>query len=318
MLARLAVLAVVTVAATLPALALESPARDSIDALIEAQAKANNVPASLVHRVVKRESNYNPGARGSGGALGLMQIKHATARALGYKGSAQGLLDAKTNLTYAVAYLAGAYRTAKGNEAQAYGYYARGYYYAAKRLGITTDVAEAEASAAQPGGFAASPFGRFLARGFGLPAQAPTQAPVQAPVAVASADAALAAATPAQPAPAPVLVASADAAAVSAPLPPVRPAALSNAENPFAAARGGTLAAPVAAPAPGAALAYAAPAAAQAAEPVIEVRAEAAVEMPLPPRRPAALRHFVRKVAPPAAQTAAVVVPADATAAATP
>ena len=63
-----------------------------------------------------------------------MQIKHGTARALGYSGPASGLLDAKVNLTYGVAYLAGAYKTAHGNEAQAYSYYARGYYYAANRF----------------------------------------------------------------------------------------------------------------------------------------------------------------------------------------
>jgi soluble lytic murein transglycosylase-like protein len=33
-----------------------------------------------VHRVIMRESRYNPRAVGHGGALGLMQIKHATAR----------------------------------------------------------------------------------------------------------------------------------------------------------------------------------------------------------------------------------------------
>ena len=48
-----------------------------------------------------------------------------------------GLLDAETNLTYAVKYLAGAYRTAGGNQDRAVSYYASGYYYAAKRQGLT-------------------------------------------------------------------------------------------------------------------------------------------------------------------------------------
>lgn len=128
-------------AALAPAAALAGPgtARDNIDALIEIQAKANKVPAAFVHRVVKRESNYNPNARG-GSALGLMQIKHATARGLGYRGDAAGLYDPETNLKYGIAYLAGAYRAARGDLDQAYRYYNRGYYYVAKQLGITNTV----------------------------------------------------------------------------------------------------------------------------------------------------------------------------------
>jgi soluble lytic murein transglycosylase-like protein len=71
-----------------------------------------------------------------------MQIKHATARGMGYTGSASGLLDADTNLTYAVRYLAGAYRVAGGNQDRTVAYYASGYYYVAKRLGLTKTVAQ--------------------------------------------------------------------------------------------------------------------------------------------------------------------------------
>ena len=93
--------------------------------MIARHAAANGLPAELVHRVVIRESRYNPSAR-NGGNLGLMQIRHATARSMGYAGSASGLLDAETNLTYAVRYLAGAYRAAGGNPSRAVAYYASG------------------------------------------------------------------------------------------------------------------------------------------------------------------------------------------------
>jgi soluble lytic murein transglycosylase-like protein len=63
----------------------------------------------------------------------LMQIKLATARSLGYTGTAEGLRDPETNLTYAVKYLAGAYRAANGDHNRAVAYYAGGYYWAAKR-----------------------------------------------------------------------------------------------------------------------------------------------------------------------------------------
>jgi soluble lytic murein transglycosylase-like protein len=109
-------------------------ANGNLDALIAKHAAANNVPEELVRRVIKRESGGNPRAV-SKGNFGVMQIRLGTARALGYRGNAAGLLDADTNMTYAVKYLAGAYRVAGGNPSRAVHYYAAGYYYAAKRKG---------------------------------------------------------------------------------------------------------------------------------------------------------------------------------------
>jgi soluble lytic murein transglycosylase-like protein len=116
-----------------PALAAEDTTRAALDALIAKYAKENGVPEPLVRRVIMRESRYDPSLIGQGGAMGLMQIKHATARAMGYTGPASGLLDPQTNLTYAVRYLAGAYRAADGNADRAVSFYARGYYWEAKR-----------------------------------------------------------------------------------------------------------------------------------------------------------------------------------------
>lgn len=104
-----------------------APRDGALDAAIARHAAANGLPVDLVHRVVIRESRYNPRAR-NGSNLGLMQIKHATARGVGYTGSAAGLLDAETNLTYAVKYLAGAYQAAGGNASRAVSYYASGYH----------------------------------------------------------------------------------------------------------------------------------------------------------------------------------------------
>ena len=109
--------------------------RGSLDGLISHYADAYDVPEALVRRVIVRESGYNPSAR-NGPYYGLMQISHATARGMGYGGEAAGLLDAETNLRYAVRYLAGAYVTAGGNYDRAVQFYARGYYYDAKRLGL--------------------------------------------------------------------------------------------------------------------------------------------------------------------------------------
>lgn len=110
-------------------------ANGNLDSLIAYHAAANNVPESLVRRVIRRESGGNARAV-SRGNYGLMQIRLGTARALGYRGSAAGLLNASTNMEYAVKYLAGAYRVAGGNPDRAVHYYAAGYYYAAKRKGM--------------------------------------------------------------------------------------------------------------------------------------------------------------------------------------
>jgi len=120
-------LAVALCALAHPVGAQEKP-RSPFDALIASHARANGVPEALVHRVILQESRYNPRAVGRGGTMGLMQIKHATARGVGYTGSATGLLDPETNLTFAVRYLAGAYRAANGNADRAVSYFRSGYY----------------------------------------------------------------------------------------------------------------------------------------------------------------------------------------------
>jgi hypothetical protein len=97
------------------------------DALIAKHAAVNGVPESLIRRVIQIESSGNARAANNGN-FGLMQIRLGTARAMGYRGTAQGLLDADTNLTYAVKYLAGAYRAAGCNESRAVSYYQSGYY----------------------------------------------------------------------------------------------------------------------------------------------------------------------------------------------
>lgn len=109
--------------------------RQKLSGLITKYATMYNVPEDLVHRVVMRESRYNPNAI-NGGHFGLMQIKHATARSMGFDGPASGLFDAETNLKYAVKYLRGAWLVADNDRDNAVRLYARGYYYDAKRKGM--------------------------------------------------------------------------------------------------------------------------------------------------------------------------------------
>lgn len=111
----------------------QAQSRAQYEAMVAAEAQANLVPEELVHRVIVRESKYQPHLIGRGGAIGMMQIKLATARGVGYTGTAEGLRDAATNLRYGVKYLAGAYRAAHGDFDRAVRYFAGGYYYVAKR-----------------------------------------------------------------------------------------------------------------------------------------------------------------------------------------
>ncbi|RWL86233.1 MAG: lytic transglycosylase domain-containing protein [Mesorhizobium sp.] len=109
--------------------------RGEIERLIEKYSALYEVPVELVRHVVNRESTFNPKAYNHG-HWGLMQIKHATARGMGYDGPATGLFDAETNLKYAVKYLRGAWLVSGGNAKRADTLYQTGYYYDAKRKGL--------------------------------------------------------------------------------------------------------------------------------------------------------------------------------------
>lgn len=128
--AKHASLAPVVVTATQPS---------NMDGLIAKYADLYGVPESLIRRVIVRESGYNAKAR-NGPYYGLMQISYATAISMGYRGPASGLLDADTNLRYAVKYLAGAYLVGGADADQAVRYYSSGYYYDAKRMGLLDEV----------------------------------------------------------------------------------------------------------------------------------------------------------------------------------
>lgn len=82
--------------------------------LIVKYAKEYDVPVELAHAVVRVESNFDPDALGSAGEVGLMQIKPATARMMGYEGTKKGLFDPETNIKYGMKYLAAAHQLGGG------------------------------------------------------------------------------------------------------------------------------------------------------------------------------------------------------------
>jgi soluble lytic murein transglycosylase-like protein len=104
-------------------------------ALVTKWAAIHDIPVSLLHRQIQRESGYNAGAR-NGPYYGLLQVLPQTAQTMGYRGPASGLLDAETNLEFAGRYWRGAWIVSGGNEDRAMMWFAKGYYYEAKRLGL--------------------------------------------------------------------------------------------------------------------------------------------------------------------------------------
>jgi soluble lytic murein transglycosylase-like protein len=117
---------------------LDSPG-GGLNAQIGHYAALYRVPESLIRRIIVRESGYNAGAR-NGPYMGLMQIRYDTARSMGYDGAASGLMNADTNLRYGVKYLAGAWLVAHGDPEKAVSFYATGYFYDARRLGLLDEV----------------------------------------------------------------------------------------------------------------------------------------------------------------------------------
>lgn len=118
--------------ATLPLYPGETP---QVRQLVNKWADHYDLPRSLLHRVIQRESDYRPGAR-NGPYWGMMQILPATARNMNFRGSPSDLLEADTALKYSARYLRGAWMVSDGDEYEAMMWYAKGFYYEAKRRGL--------------------------------------------------------------------------------------------------------------------------------------------------------------------------------------
>ena len=97
-----------------PSAGLREMGSETVAALLAKHALENGVPVALARAVVRIESRGNAHAQNHG-ALGLMQIKYGTARAVGFAGPAVALLVADTNLRYGMKVLAQAWRDAGGD-----------------------------------------------------------------------------------------------------------------------------------------------------------------------------------------------------------
>ena len=94
--------------------ALERFADRPFATIIAKEAAAHGVPLNLAHAVINIESSYRSSVTGAAGEVGLMQIKPATARGMGYRGSTKALYDPATNIKWGMRYLAGAVQRGLG------------------------------------------------------------------------------------------------------------------------------------------------------------------------------------------------------------
>ncbi len=176
------------------------------DDFIAQQAKKHGVPERLVHRILVRESRYDPKVFHNH-CYGLMQIKYGTAREMGYHGAPKGLFDPYVNMTYAIPYLANAYKIAQGDEDRAVALFAGGYYYAAKQKQMLAVLRTADSPPLAPDPTPAllppEPSGNPMADLFAF-----LQTPAQNPVRTAEVQVAAALGQPAATAPQPTQTAS--------------------------------------------------------------------------------------------------------------
>ena len=83
--------------------------------LVVREATAQGIPPELADAVAMVETGYRPDAVGSSGEIGLMQVMPATARQLGFRGTAAELADPATNIALGVRYLARAWALGRGD-----------------------------------------------------------------------------------------------------------------------------------------------------------------------------------------------------------
>lgn len=101
--------------------------RRTLVALVREEASKQGLPPDVADAVTYIESNYNPGAVGDVGEVGLMQILPSTAAMLGFRGTDAELANPAVNIRYGVAYLSSAWRLAGGDLCRALMKYRAGH-----------------------------------------------------------------------------------------------------------------------------------------------------------------------------------------------
>ena len=88
---------------------------NTLESIVDRHAAAHGLPREFARAIVRVESGWNPQLTGAAGEVGLMQIKHETARFMGYGGTRQELYAPDTNVKWGMKYLADAWKLAQGD-----------------------------------------------------------------------------------------------------------------------------------------------------------------------------------------------------------
>lgn len=91
------------------------PKPGNVPEMVRSAAIRHGVPVRFALAIAEHESHFRCSAVGAAGERGVMQIKPATARGIGYKGSARGLNDCQTGIYWGMKYLRMAIDEAKGD-----------------------------------------------------------------------------------------------------------------------------------------------------------------------------------------------------------
>lgn len=91
----------------------------SVPSIVRQEASRAGVPVSFALAIANHESSFNCKAHGAAGERGVMQIKPATARGIGYTGSASGLNVCQVGVFWGMKYLKMALTLAKGDRKRA-------------------------------------------------------------------------------------------------------------------------------------------------------------------------------------------------------
>lgn len=99
-----------------------------VERMVVVEARAQGVPADFAVAIARHESRFKCSAVGAANERGVMQIKPATARGIGYKGPTNGLNDCRTGVYWGMKYLKMAIEVAKGDLKRAAFLYNAGIY----------------------------------------------------------------------------------------------------------------------------------------------------------------------------------------------
>lgn len=99
-----------------PAFADPTPDIEALEEIVDRHADLHGLPRDFARAVVRVESTWDPWLTGAAGEVGMMQIKFETAQYLGYTGTRAELYEPEINVTWAMKYLAGAWRLADGDK----------------------------------------------------------------------------------------------------------------------------------------------------------------------------------------------------------